>query len=210
METYEFNICGFKIRRSLRCHYVAEYVTHKKYVYREEYIDKFKRYHVAVRTKPNEGSRNTSRRPMASIPLFVERTSVSKLSSPRMQFYECLHQHTAEELFVHNILRTDEVCFAREGACGVRNSHVWARDNARATRESECQVRFSVKCLDWYRRDHCRGLYLLPDRLTAQRYRDLLRHVLPGMLEGVPLATRQRLLFQHDGAPVHYGKDGRQ
>jgi hypothetical protein len=50
------------------------------------------------------------------------------------------------------------------------------------------------------------GPYLLPDRLTAQRHHDFLETVLPGLLEDVPLAVRQRLWFQHDGAPAHYGK----
>jgi hypothetical protein len=54
------------------------------------------------------------------------------------------------------------------------------------------------------------GPYLPPDRLTAQLYRGFLETVLPGLLEDVPLAVRQRLLFQHDGAPAHYGEDVRQ
>jgi hypothetical protein len=54
------------------------------------------------------------------------------------------------------------------------------------------------------------GPYLLPDRLTAQRYRDFLETVLPGLLEDVPLAVRQSLWFQHDGAPAHCGEDVRQ
>jgi hypothetical protein len=40
--------------------------------------------------------------------------------------------------------------------------------------------------------------YLLPDRLTARRYRDFLETVLPGPLEDVPQAVRQKLWFQHD------------
>jgi hypothetical protein len=39
------------------------------------------------------------------------------------------------------------------------------------------------------------GPYLLPDRLTAQWYRDFLKTVLLEMLEYVPLAVRQRLWF---------------
>jgi hypothetical protein len=51
---------------------------------------------------------------------------------------------------------------------------------------------------------------LLPDRLTVQRYRDFLETVLPGLFEDVPLVVRQKLWFQHDGAPAHCGKDVRQ
>jgi hypothetical protein len=55
--------------------------------------------------------------------------------------------------------------------------------------------------------DNAVGHYLLPDRLTAQRYRDFLETVLPGLLEDVPLAVRQKLWFQHDAAPAHYVED---
>lgn len=37
-----------------------------------------------------------------------------------------------------------------------------------------------------------------------------LETVLPGLLEGVLVSVRQRLWFQHDGAPAHYGEDIRQ
>jgi hypothetical protein len=50
------------------------------------------------------------------------------------------------------------------------------------------------------------GPWLLPDSLTAQRQRDFLETVLPGLVEVVPLTVRHRLWFQHDGAPVHLGK----
>jgi hypothetical protein len=41
-----------------------------------------------------------------------------------------------------------------------------------------------------------------PDRLTAQQYHDFLKTVLLRLLEAVPLAVKQRLRFQHSGAPV--------
>jgi hypothetical protein len=41
------------------------------------------------------------------------------------------------------------------------------------------------------------------DRLTAQRYSAPLKIVLPGLPKDVPLAVRQCLWLQHDGAPAH-------
>jgi hypothetical protein len=38
---------------------------------------------------------------------------------------------------------------------------------------------------------------MLPDKTTAQRC-DFLETVLPGLLEDVPQAVRQKLWFQHD------------
>jgi hypothetical protein len=50
------------------------------------------------------------------------------------------------------------------------------------------------------------GPYLLPEKLTAQRYRDLLENILQRFLEDVPLAVRKRMGLQHDGAPAHFGE----
>jgi hypothetical protein len=128
----------------------------------------------------------------------------------QMQFYEWLHQHAADELLLHNILWwTDEACFTREGVLSV-HSHLWARDNPHAIRERGYQVRFSVNVWVVIVGDIVVGLYLLPDRLTAQRYRDFLETVLPGLLEDVPRAVKQRLWFQHDGALANCGEDVQQ
>jgi hypothetical protein len=50
------------------------------------------------------------------------------------------------------------------------------------------------------------GIYLQPDRLTAQQCCDFLEVVLLGLLGGISLTVRQRLWFHHDGAPLHYRK----
>jgi hypothetical protein len=129
----------------------------------------------------------------------------------RMQFCEWLrNQHAADDLSLHNILWTDEACFTRQGVFKVHNSHLWARDNPHAIRERGYQVRFSVSFWAGIVWDIVVGPYLLPDRLTAQRYRDFLETVLPGLPEDVPLAVRQGLWFHQNGAPAHYGEDIRQ
>jgi hypothetical protein len=51
------------------------------------------------------------------------------------------------------------------------------------------------------------GPYLLPNKLTAQQYREFIETVLPGLLEDEPLTVRNRLWFQHNGAPGHYRND---
>jgi hypothetical protein len=115
-----------------------------------------------------------------------------------MQFCEWLHQHAADELFSHNILWTYEASFTREGVFNVNNRHLWARDNPHSIRERRYQVRFSVSIWAGIVGGIVVGPYLLPDSLTAQRYRDFMETVPPGLLEDVPLPVRQRLWFQHD------------
>ena len=44
---------------------------------------------------------------------------------------------------------------------------------------------------------------MIPNPLTGQNYEIFLREVLPFQLEDVPLVIRNRMWFQHDGAPAH-------
>jgi hypothetical protein len=87
--------------------------------------------------------------------------------------------------FLHKIPWTDEECFTCDGVFNVQNSHFWARDNLNPPRTY--QVCFSVSVWAAIFGDIAVGPYLLPDRLTAQRYRDFLETFLPGLLEDVPL-----------------------
>jgi hypothetical protein len=91
----------------------------------------------------------------------------------------------------------------------LHSNYPWAQDNPHVIRERGNQVHFRVSI--WARniKDIVVGPCLLPDRVTAQRYRDSLGTVQPGLLEDVPLAVRQRLWFQHGGDPMHYGEDVR-
>jgi hypothetical protein len=88
-------------------------------------------------------------------------------------------------------------------------SHL-ARNNPRAVPELEYHVLFTLSVLVGIVGDIFVGPCLLPDRLTAQRYRDFLGTVLPELLEDVPLAVRQMLWFQHDGAQAHRGEEVQQ
>jgi hypothetical protein len=52
----------------------------------------------------------------------------------RIKFCKWLwHQHTADELFLHNNVLTSETYFTREGLFNVHNDNLWARDNPHAT-----------------------------------------------------------------------------
>jgi hypothetical protein len=68
--------------------------------------------------------------------------STSPDDSPlRMQSFKWLqHEHTADELFLHNILWTDNVCCTREGVFNIHNSHLWAWYNPHAICEHKYHV----------------------------------------------------------------------
>jgi hypothetical protein len=46
----------------------------------------------------------------------------------------------------------------------------------------------------------------LPPRINGETYAALVENQLPQLLEDVPLRARQRMIFQHDGAPAHYSR----
>lgn len=50
----------------------------------------------------------------------------------------------------------------------------------------------------------------MPPRLDARAYREFLENELPILLEDVPLEARQRMIFQHDGAPAHFSRQTRE
>jgi hypothetical protein len=49
------------------------------------------------------------------------------------------------------------------------------------------------------------GPYLVPERLTAATSYAFMDEALPVLLEDVPLATKEHMWYQHDGASPHTG-----
>jgi hypothetical protein len=90
------------------------------------------------------------------------------------------------------------------------NSNLLGWDNLQVIRVHVDQVHFSISVWTGIVGAIVISPYLLSDSLTAQRYCHYQETVLPGLLEDVPLAVRQRLWFQHDWAPEYYGEDVRQ
>lgn len=121
-----------------------------------------------------------------------------------------LHQIVNIPDFLTHVLFTDEASFTREGIVNIHNSHVWDFVNPKATRVFHNQRRFTINVWAGIVHDHLIGPYLLPNRLGGGNYRTFLCDVLPELLENVPLAVRQRLWFQHDGAPPHFALNVRQ
>jgi hypothetical protein len=110
-----------------------------------------------------------------------------------MQFLEWLrHERTADMTFCGQTKRVLSVA-----ACSTSTSHLWAPDNSHAI----CECGYQISVWTVTARDIVVGPYLLPGRLTAQRYYCFLETVLPGLL-----AVRQCLRFQLDGASEYYGE----
>jgi hypothetical protein len=81
----------------------------------------------------------------------------------RMHFANGYDTHTADDLFLHEILRTD-ACFTREGAFTVHSSHLRSRGNPIASLSSHLSVSIWAGIVG----DIVVGPNVLPDRPTAQ------------------------------------------
>lgn len=106
--------------------------------------------------------------------------------------------------FPATVLFSDEACFTRGGIFNSKNSHVWAENNPYIIFESCHQEKLGINIWMGIIGDHLIGPYMLPPRLNGPIYVRFLEEVLPDLLEEVPLALRQVMWFQQDGAPAHY------
>jgi hypothetical protein len=64
------------------------------------------------------------------------------------------------------------------------------------------QQRFSINVWLGIVCDYLVGPHVLPHRFAGNRYRDFLLHDLPKLLEFV----RERMWYNHDGAPAHFSR----
>lgn len=129
----------------------------------------------------------------------------------RVQFCEwLLQQQRHDDNFTKTILVLDEALFTRNGMNNSRNTHVWSYENHHAVKRANFQHRFSVNVWAAIVNGILVGPYVLPDRLTGERYLQFLQDNLPGLLEDVPLHIRQNMWLLQDGAPAHFSLEVRE
>jgi hypothetical protein len=88
----------------------------------------------------------------------------------------------------------------------IYDSILWAQDNSYAFQECGYRILFSVNIEAVNSGGIVVGSYLLPGRLTAQKYHNFVNSSLLGLIKDVSLAVWQSLWFQRDGASAHYGQ----
>lgn len=108
-----------------------------------------------------------------------------------------------DNLFFNNIFWTDESKFTNNGVMNKQNSRYWEDTNPHWTRERNNQTVWGVNVWCGIIGGKLIGPYFFDETLTGRRYLNFLNNELPLLLEDVPLATRERMYFQQDGAPAH-------
>lgn len=109
-------------------------------------------------------------------------------------------------VFLDEVLWSDEAQFSRDGVVNKHNLHYWANENPRWLREARHQQNWRINVWCGLYNGSIVGPYFYEGTLTAQRYtEEILDIVVTEFIDNLPLATVQRLWFQHDGAPPHFG-----
>ena len=86
----------------------------------------------------------------------------------------------------------------------LHNHHLWTTDNPHGMVETSRQQQFSINVWAGIIGDCLLGPILLPQCLNGETYLVILQNTLPPLLKNVPLAIRQRVWLQYNGAPAHF------
>ena len=105
--------------------------------------------------------------------------------------------------FPSRVIFSDESLFTREGIFNCHNMHAWNDENPRVTRRRNFQVRWKFNVWAGIFGTTILGPAILPDILNGASYVEFLSENLPEFLEDVPLADRNKIIFQQDGAGPH-------
>ena len=109
---------------------------------------------------------------------------------------------------ISEILWSDESIFTRDGINNFHNNHVWSLENPHAVRVRNFQHRLSINIWCGIFEGRLLPLLVLPHRLNANSYLEILENQVEDMLDNtIPLNLRNRMWFQHDGAPPHVGRN---
>jgi hypothetical protein len=121
-----------------------------------------------------------------------------------LQFCQWAQQQLqADQNFFQNVLFTEESTFTNNGQVNTRNVHYLVAENPQWLRQVEHQRQWSVNV--WYGVTGNRiiGPYFIEGNLNGEIYATFLLNILPLLLEDIPLRSRMRMWYQHDGCPAH-------
>lgn len=136
-------------------------------------------------------------------PEFVQHLRIGD-SERRLQFLSWFSvQFEIDNLFYNKILWTDESKFTNNGVMNKQNNRFWDDTNPHWSRETNFQTVWGINVWCGLIGGILLGPYFYDGTLTGRRYLDFLVNQLPLLLENVPLATRENMYFQQDGAPAH-------
>lgn len=124
-------------------------------------------------------------------------------SQRRITFCRWFINNTVENTnFGKTVIWSDEAHISSAGIFNRHNTRYWSVENHHFIHEREQQGRFGFNVSCFILGTEIK-YYIFEENLTAQRYLEILRFVVPSLLDDVPLATRPNIYLQQDGCPAH-------
>lgn len=105
--------------------------------------------------------------------------------------------------FFDKVLFSDESTFQNTGELNRHNSHYYSDVNPFWIRHVDYQHQWKVNVWCGILDNQIIGPHFFEDNLNREMYLQFLQNDLHELLENTPLRTRERMWFQHDGAPPH-------
>ncbi|EFN81251.1 hypothetical protein EAI_03982, partial [Harpegnathos saltator] len=112
--------------------------------------------------------------------------------------------------FEVSVLFTDGIKFTQDAIVNFHNQHLWTYENPHAVNQSRHQHQFSCNVWAGIIGDMLIGPVFLPFTLNGRDYTQFLETELSTLLQDVPLVTRTRIWFMHNGAPAHFSRPTRE
>ena len=106
--------------------------------------------------------------------------------------------------FFRYVLFSDESKFYSDGQLNRHNCHYWSDENPHWYRSMDHRNRWSVMVWCGIVNGYLIGPYFFDGNVDRHTCLELLRDHLPGLLENVDSAARQRMWLQQVGAPPHF------
>lgn len=122
----------------------------------------------------------------------------------RLEFIACIQVilHESPNIF-SQILWSDESRFHNNGVVNRHNSHYWSQENPHWVRESNFQTTWGINVWCGLFNGSIIGPYFFNENLNGLRYLHFLENDLIQLMEDIPIAERQGIWWQQDGAPPH-------
>lgn len=114
-----------------------------------------------------------------------------------------LNQHNRDNNFFKNIIWTDESIVTSDGIFNRNNYHQWADTNPHEQVNRIRQGRFGFNVWMALLGNRILAYEVYNENLNSQRYLDVLERNVSNFIDNMPLLERNKLYFQHDGAPPH-------
>lgn len=114
-----------------------------------------------------------------------------------------LQQINRNPNFFQNIIWTDEAFISSEGIFNRHNNRYWSNINPHQTVARIQQGRFGFHVWVALYQNRVLNYNIFNENLNAQGYMQILEECVIMELDNMPLATRNLVYFQQDGAPAH-------